>query len=144
MTTTTERKPKSNFVEVTGNLGTDPELKFSGIKQTPITEVNIAVYSGKDRDDSWMTVKAFNHVAEAIAGGFRKGDKLWIKEGSLQQERWQDAEGNPRSRVVILAWKIGRIERPEATAPGPEATAPATEPEVTATATAPDYADIPF
>jgi single-stranded DNA-binding protein len=144
MTTTTERKPKSNFVEVTGNLGTDPELRFSGIKQTPITEVNIAVYSGKDRDDSWMTVKAFNHVAEAIAGGFRKGDKLWIKEGSLQQERWQDTEGNPRSRVVILAWKVGRIERPEATAPGPEATAPATEPEVTATATAPDYADIPF
>jgi single-stranded DNA-binding protein len=140
MNTSTERKPKSNFVEVTGNLGSDPELRFSGIKQTPITEVNIAVYSGKDRDDSWMTVKAFNHVAEAISGGFRKGDKLWIKEGSLQQERWQDGEGNPRSRVVILAWKIGRIERPEATAPATAAPGP----EATATATAPDYTDVPF
>lgn len=105
-----------NSVQLIGNLGADPEVKFlsSGSR---IAECRIAVYAGKDKTTGepkppmWFTVKAWNACADELMN-FRKGDRLQVLEGQLSQDTWQDREtGAKRSKDYVLAWKVAKIER---------------------------------
>ena len=73
------------------------------------------MYDGKDQNGepktAWMTVKAFNEVAKVI-GAMAKGDRLRVKEGKISQENWIDrATGGKRSKLVIIAWEVEKVER---------------------------------
>jgi len=105
-----------NSVQLIGNLGADPEVKFfeSGSR---VAECRIAVYNGKDKatgepkPSMWFTVKAWNACADDLMN-FRKGDRLQVVEGQLSQDSWQDREtGAKRSKDYVLAWKVAKIDR---------------------------------
>lgn len=113
-----------NSVQLIGNLGADPEVKFfdSGSR---VAECRIAVYAGKDKTTGepkpsmWFTVKGWNKCADALME-FRKGDRLQVVEGQLSQDTWQDREtGAKRTKDYVLAWEVAKIERQprEAAAP---------------------------
>jgi single-strand DNA-binding protein len=133
-------KEAYNSVQLIGNLGADPEMRYVGDGGSCVTEIRIAVYAGKDKRTSepkpsmWFTVKAWNAVAEQIATGFRKGDRIRIVEGQLSQDSWQDREtGKNRTKDYVLAWKVEKIERQQRDEhPNVEEPEPA------------DYDDIPF
>lgn len=112
-----------NSVQLIGNLGADPEIKFfdSGSR---VAECRIAVYAGKDKSTGehkpsmWFTVKAWNACADELMN-LRKGDRLQVVEGQLSQDAWQDREtGAKRSKDYVLAWKVIKIERQRYIEPG--------------------------
>ena len=133
-----------NSVQCVGNLGADPELRFtaSGGK---ICEMRIAVYAGKDQSgesrSAWITVKCFGHAAEWAGDNLLKGDRVAITEGQIDEESWQDREtGKRRSKLIVKAWKMAKAVR-NSPAAAVSTERPQDQP---AQPSQPTYEDIPF
>ncbi|MDA3844117.1 MAG: single-stranded DNA-binding protein [Candidatus Kapabacteria bacterium] len=97
-----------NKVMLIGNVGKDPELKFtpSGI---PVTSFRLATSeTWKDREGSvrehtdWHTIVAWRGLAEVINKLVNKGSRVYI-EGRIQTRSFDDKTGNRRHVVEILA-----------------------------------------
>lgn len=99
-----------NKVQLIGNLGRDPETRFTP-DGSAICNVSIATTSKwKDKNSGetveeteWHRVVFFNRLAE-IAGEFlKKGRSVYI-EGRLKTRKWQDKEtGADRYATEIVA-----------------------------------------
>ena len=97
-----------NKVMLIGNVGNDPELKFtpSGI---PVVTFRIATSeSWKDRDGNtkehtdWHTVVAWRGLADIISKLVKKGSRIYI-DGRIQTRNFEDKQGNKKHIVEILA-----------------------------------------
>jgi single stranded DNA-binding protein len=97
-----------NKVMLIGNVGRDPELKFtpSGI---PVTSFRLATSeTWKDRDGNvqehtdWHTIVAWRGLAEVIHKLIKKGSRVYI-EGRIQTRNFDDKSGNRRHVVEVLA-----------------------------------------
>jgi len=97
-----------NRVTLIGNLGQDPELKYT---QSGIAVATLSVAtnrSWKDKDDNWQDEKEWHRVivwaqaAERCAEAFQKGHKVYV-EGRLQTRKWQDQNGNDRYTTEIVS-----------------------------------------
>jgi single-strand DNA-binding protein len=94
-----------NSVVLVGRLTKEPEL-HSG--ETARTKFSIAVsrYSSKkDEVVSYFNCVAFGKTAETIASYVHKGHRIGV-EGSIQQNRWTDAEGNKKQSVDVVVRSI--------------------------------------
>ena len=152
-----------NKVILIGNLGGDPEVRYTG-SGLAIANVNVATsdrwrdrQSEENRERTeWHRVVLFDKLAEIAGEYLRKGSQVYI-EGRLQTRKWQDRDGNDRYTTEIVAREMtmlgGRGEDQGEAPPAPErrtksAPAPAGEPEraaVAESATAGDFDDdIPF
>jgi single-strand DNA-binding protein len=97
-----------NKVLLIGNLGRDPELKYTP-QGTPVTTFSVAVSrtwktpDGQQRDETeWFRVVAWERLAEQCNEYLRKGSKVFI-EGRLQTREWQGADGQQRQTVEVVA-----------------------------------------
>ena len=97
-----------NKVMLIGNVGRDPELKYtpSGI---PVTSFRLATSeTWKDRDGhvqehtDWHTIVAWRGLAEVINKLVKKGTRVYI-EGRIQTRSFEDKNGSKRHVVEILA-----------------------------------------
>jgi single-strand DNA-binding protein len=102
--------PKSvNKVILVGNVGKDPEVKYSP-SGTPIAKFSLATNEKyKDRSDEWHertewhNIVAWQRLAEIVGEYVKKGAKLYI-EGKLQTLSWEDREsGTKKYRTEIVA-----------------------------------------
>lgn len=98
-----------NKVILIGNLGADPETRYtSGGKA--MSTVNIATSeSWKDRETGeqqerteWHRIVFFGRLAEIVGEYLKKGSQVYI-EGRLQTRKWQDKEGNDRYTTEVVA-----------------------------------------
>ena len=95
----------SNFTTLTGNLGSDPELRYFQSGKA-ICNFSLAASAGKDKPADWFDVQVWGASADRAAKLLRKGSRV-VVIGSLKQERWQDKQsGNQRSKVVVNAESI--------------------------------------
>ena len=103
-------------ISVKGNLGSDPDLKFSknntaycnfSLAYTPRKQVN---GEWKDGEVSWFKVIVFGTKAEAVADTFRKGDSVLVI-GDLEQKTYTDKEGNEKTSMEIAAKEVGLVPR---------------------------------
>lgn len=101
-----------NHVCIAGNLGADPELRYSQAGLA-IANLNIAVNEHfKDSNGEpqkrthWFRATAFGRTAEIAGEYLHKGSKVGIG-GKLVQRTWQDDQGNNRSSVEI---RIDQLE----------------------------------
>ncbi len=98
-----------NKVILVGNLGRDPEVRYSPNGQA-IANVNIATSdSWKDKNTGekqerteWHRVVFFGRLAEIAGEYLKKGSQIYI-EGRLQTRKWQDKDGNDRYTTEIVA-----------------------------------------
>ena len=102
--------PKSvNKVILLGNLGKDPEVKYtpSGV---PVAKFSLATnerYKDKggewqDRTE-WHNIVAWQRLAEIVGEYVKKGSKIYI-EGRLQTSSWEDKQsGEKKYRTEIIA-----------------------------------------
>jgi len=94
-----------------GNLGSDPELKFS---QSGNAVLNLSVgcnssYLNKSRERvetvEWVRIVIFGRRAEALAKFLKKGDRVFC-EGSLRTSSYEDRDGNKRYSTNVVAHNI--------------------------------------
>lgn len=97
-----------NKVMIIGNLGRDPEMRYTPSGK-PVTTFSVAtnhiwfdVNNQKHSETEWFNVVCWNNLAEICKEHLSKGDRVYI-EGRLQTRRWEDAEGNQRTSVEIVA-----------------------------------------
>ncbi len=98
-----------NKVILIGNLGKDPEMKFTQ-GGMPVAKFSIATNERfKDKDGNWQdrtewhNIVAFQKLAEIIGQYLKKGGKCYI-EGSLRTGSWDDKEtGKKMYRTEIIA-----------------------------------------
>ncbi|HEX9950946.1 MAG TPA: single-stranded DNA-binding protein [Rubricoccaceae bacterium] len=95
-----------NKVILVGNLGQDPELRYTG-GGTAVCNMRVATSeSYKDKDGNmventeWHTVVAWARLAEICGEYLKKGSQAYF-EGSLQTRQWEDKEGNTRYSTEI-------------------------------------------
>jgi single-strand DNA-binding protein len=97
-----------NKVVIEGRLGSDPDVKPmpSGdviVNISVATEEAFKDRTGKERKETeWHQIVAYKSLAKAMAGDLRKGLKVNV-EGRLKTQRWNDRQGEPKSRKVIVA-----------------------------------------
>ncbi len=100
-----------NTVTIVGNLGQDPEIRYtaSGVPVASFTVAVNEVYKGKDgqkvKNVHWFRVSAFQRLAEVVGEYCTKGSKVGVR-GQLQQRTWQDSEGLNHSLVEIRAREL--------------------------------------
>jgi single-strand DNA-binding protein len=137
-----------NKVILVGNVGKDPEVKYtpSGTalaKFTIATNERFKDNSGEWRDRTeWHNVLAWERLAEIVGEHVRKGSKIYI-EGRLQTSSWEDRQsGEKKYRTEIVARDLvllGSHDGPE-----PEAEDPNRERETVHAASGEITDDIPF
>jgi single-strand DNA-binding protein len=98
-----------NKVILIGNLGKDPEVKYTP-SGTAVAKFSLATnerYKDKggewqDRTE-WHNVVAWQRLAEIVGEYVKKGSKLYI-EGRLQTSSWDDKEsGQKRYKTEVIA-----------------------------------------
>lgn len=97
-----------NKVILIGNLGADPEIRYTQ-SGTPVVNFRIATterWKGQDgqqqENTEWHQIVAWRRLAEICAEYLSKGSKVYI-EGKLQTRKWQDQNGNDRYTTEIVA-----------------------------------------
>lgn len=115
-----------------GNLGQDPEIKYSA-NGLAICNMSIATTERyRDREGmeqektEWHRVVAFDRLAEICGEYLKKGSQVYF-EGQIQTRQWQDNDGNTRYTTEIRARDMmmlggrsgGDMSRPSAPSASP-------------------------
>ena len=98
-----------NKVIMVGNLGADPETRYSA-SGTAFCSISVATTdSWKDKQTGerqekteWHRVKFFGRLAEIAGEYLKKGRQVYI-EGSLRTDKYTDKEGVERYSTDIVA-----------------------------------------
>src|SRR6185369_14825232 len=98
-----------NKVIIVGNLGRDPETRYSP-EGSAITNVSIATTdtlkdkaSGEKQERTeWHRVVFFNRLAEIAGEYLKKGSQVYV-EGALRTRKWNDKEGQEKYTTEIVA-----------------------------------------
>jgi single-strand DNA-binding protein len=105
-----------NKVILVGNLGQDPEVRYTADGK-PIANITLATsdtwkdkQTGEARDKTeWHRVVLFNRLGEIAGEYLKKGAKVYI-EGKLQTRKWQDKSGNDRYTTEIVANEMQMLD----------------------------------
>jgi single-strand DNA-binding protein len=107
-----------NKVILVGNLGRDPEVRFTQ-GGSPVANFTLAtneVWNDKagarQERTEWHRVVAWGKTAEIARDHLAKGKQVYI-EGSLQTRQWEDRDGNKRSTTEIKANRLVLLGRAE-------------------------------
>ncbi|MBT3321789.1 MAG: single-stranded DNA-binding protein [Anaerolineae bacterium] len=97
-----------NKVMIIGNLGRDPEMRYTPSGR-PVTTFSVAVSrswkspNGEARSETeWFKVVSWGKLAEICNEFLKKGQQVYI-EGRLKTRQWEDKEGQKRSTVELIA-----------------------------------------
>ncbi|MET0344347.1 MAG: single-stranded DNA-binding protein [Polyangiales bacterium] len=104
-----------NRAILVGNLGMDPELKFTQGGQAVLrirlatTESYVNKSGERQERTEWHTVIVWGKRAEALNKILSKGRTIWV-EGRIQTRSWEDAkDGSKRYATEINANNIGLV-----------------------------------
>src|SRR5690554_3610853 len=97
-----------NKVILIGNLGADPEVRYTQ-NSTAIANLSVATsetwkdkQTGEQREQTeWHRVVCYRRVAEIAGEYLRKGSKVYI-EGRLQTRKWQGQDGKDNYTTEIV------------------------------------------
>lgn len=97
-----------NKVILVGNLGKDPEIKYtqSGTAVASITVATSENYKDKQSGEwqektEWHNVVLWQRLAEIAGEYLKKGSKVYI-EGRLQTRSWEDKQGQKRYTTEVV------------------------------------------
>jgi single-strand DNA-binding protein len=96
-----------NKVILIGNLGKDPELRYTQ-NGTAVANFTLATTDSWTKDGEtqerteWHTIVAWAKLAEICGQYLTKGRQVYI-EGRIQTRKWEDRDGNTRYTTEIVA-----------------------------------------
>jgi len=99
-----------NKVVLIGNLGNDPEVRYTAAGLAVATISLATNFSTKDRqtgewrdETEWHRVVFFERLAEVVKQYLHKGSQIYV-EGHLRTRKWQDQNtGQDRYTTEIIA-----------------------------------------
>jgi single-strand DNA-binding protein len=96
-----------NKVMLIGNLGKDPEVKYTP-SGTPVAKLTVATNERfKDKDGQWAdrtewhNVVLWQRLAEIAGEYLKKGGKVYV-EGRLQTRSWEDKQTNQKRYMTEI------------------------------------------
>jgi single-strand DNA-binding protein len=105
-----------NKVILIGNLGNDPEVRYtpSGSAVATVSLATSETWRDKQTNElqdrtEWHRVVFFNRLAEIVGEYLRKGSKIYI-EGALRTRKWQDKTGMDRYTTEIIANEMHMLD----------------------------------
>ncbi len=110
-------KGSVNKVILIGNLGRDPEVRYTpnGLAVANITIATTEAWKDKQTGENqerteWHRVAMYSRLAEITGEYLRKGSKVYI-EGRLQTRKWQDKNtGQDRYTTEIIADSLQMLD----------------------------------
>ena len=100
-----------NKVILVGNLGADPELKYTPSNR-PVCNLSVATNevwkdkSGQKQERTeWHRVNVWGEQAENCSKFLAKGRMIYV-EGRLQTRSWDDKEGKKRYTTEVVADRV--------------------------------------
>lgn len=112
-----------NKVILIGNLGADPEVRYTQ-GGTPVASFTVATtekHKGHDgqvqEQTEWHNVVAWQRLAEICGEYLVKGSRVYI-EGKLQTRKWKDQGGNDRYTTEIVAREMKMLSSKNAASSG--------------------------
>ena len=101
------QKSSVNKVIIVGNLGQDPEARFTP-QGTAVTNLSIATNESwknqegqiQDRTE-WHRVVLYGKMAETASQYMKKGSMVYV-EGRLRTKEWEDQNQNKRKTTEIM------------------------------------------
>ena len=110
-----------NKVMIIGNLGTDPEMRYTA-NGNAVTTFRLACsrsFSGSDgerkEETEWFSVVTWNKLAETCSQFLQKGRRAYV-EGRLQTRSWEGPDGQRRYRTEVIANTVLFLDRAQAAA----------------------------
>jgi len=101
-----------NKVILIGNLGADPELRYTPNGNRPVCSLRIATSDSykdkagvKQERTEWHTVTVWGDQAENCNKYLAKGRSVYV-EGRLQTRQWDDKEGIKRYSTDVVAERV--------------------------------------
>jgi len=107
-----------NKVMLIGNLGTDPEMRYTA-NGSAVTTFRLAVSrsfggeEGRREETEWFTIVSWNKLAELLGQHLQKGRKVYV-EGRLAQRSWDGPDGQKRYRTEVIANQVLFLDRAQA------------------------------
>jgi single-strand DNA-binding protein len=96
-----------NKVQLIGNLGRDPEMRYTPSGKA-VTNFSVAVGrvtrdpGGENREETeWFRIVAWDRLAETCSQYLKKGSKVYV-EGRLQSRKYNDKDGVERTSVEVV------------------------------------------
>ncbi|OGC91134.1 MAG: single-stranded DNA-binding protein [candidate division Zixibacteria bacterium RBG_16_48_11] len=105
-----------NKVILVGNLGKDPELRYTPAGQAVATFSLATNRKWKDKDGQmqdqtdWHNIVAWGRQAEIAKEYLKKGSPLFV-EGRIQYRTYNDRDGNKRYITEIVAQSVQMLGR---------------------------------
>ena len=100
-----------NKVMIIGNLGADPEMRYTA-NGNAVTTFNVATSrrftdsSGERREETeWFRIVTWSRLAETCAQYLTKGRQVYV-EGRMQTRSWETPEGEKRYRTELIANEV--------------------------------------
>jgi single-strand DNA-binding protein len=102
---------------IIGNLGRDPEIKYTQ-SNVPVANFSVATTeSWKDKNSGewqekteWHRIVAWRHLAERAERYLKKGKQVYI-EGRIETRKWTGKDGNDRYTTEIVAQQLMLLGR---------------------------------
>src|ERR1700674_3375860 len=116
-----------NKVMLIGNIGKDPEMRFTA-NGSAVTTFSVATNRNLRRPDGeweqepgWVDVVTWNQVAERCSQNLQKGSRVYV-EGRLHTRSWEGQDGQKRYRTEVIANEVKFLDpnpnRPRTAEPG--------------------------
>ena len=95
-----------NKVILVGNLGKDPELRYTAsgaaVANFSLATVNNFKNQDGEKETTWHNIVAWKQLAEICGKYLQKGKQVYI-EGRIQHRSYDDKDGNKKYITEIVA-----------------------------------------
>ncbi len=105
-----------NKVMIIGNLGADPEMRYTA-DGNALTSFRVAASrnyttpDGERREETeWFSVVAWRKLAEQCGQFLQKGRRVYV-EGRLRTRSWDTPDGQKRYRTEVVADRVLFLDR---------------------------------
>ena len=109
--------PGLNRVQLIGNLGKDPDARFTPTGKQ-VVKFSLAVSNRWKKDGDvkeyteWVNIEAWGRLAEICNEYLRKGSLVYI-EGRLKTDKYQDASDMTRYFTKVVIQQMQMLDRKE-------------------------------
>ena len=105
-----------NKMMIIGNLGADPELRYTPSGKA-VTDLRVAVNDNRKGPDGewieetlWFRVSVWEQQAERMAEQLPKGNKVYA-EGQLRVREYESRDGEKRQSLELAFARVVNLER---------------------------------